>query len=193
MGKRITVIQGHPDSREDHLGHVLAEAYALAAEQAGHQLRHVIVAQLDFPLLRSKEDWETGAVPESIQAAQDAITWAEHLLIVHPLWLGDMPASFKAFWEQVLRPGFAIDAAARGWNKRLSGRSAHVVVTMGMPALVYRWFFCAHSLRSFVRNVLKFSGIGPVKTTVVGLVEAGHGRCAKKWLPRMRAYGAAAC
>jgi len=31
------------------------------------------------------------------------------------------------------------------WKKLLKGRSARIAVTMGMPALVYRWYFDAYS------------------------------------------------
>lgn len=192
MNKRIAIIQGHPDTREDHFCHALAEAYARGAEEAGHQVRHVMVAQLEFPMLHSKEEWQNGPVPESIQAAQEAIAWADHLFIVHPLWLGSMPATFKAFLEQVFRPGFAIDSARHGWKQRLKGRSARLVVTMGMPALLYRLFFFAHGVRAMARNVLKFSGIAPVRSTLIGMVEAQKGKQAGKWIPRMHALGVAA-
>jgi putative NADPH-quinone reductase len=60
---------------------------------------------------------------------------------------------------------------------------------MGMPALVYRWYFGAHSLRSLERNVLKFCGISPVRDTIIGMVESGDGRRRTRWLERMRALG----
>ena len=66
------------------------------------------------------------------------IGWAQHLLIIHPLWIGSMPALLQAFFEQALRPGFAMSRDAKGgWSKLLSGRGARVVVTMGMPAFIY--------------------------------------------------------
>ena len=40
----------------------------------------------------------------------------------------------------------------------MSGKSARIVVTMGMPGFWYRWYFRAHSLRSLQRNILKFVG-----------------------------------
>ncbi len=40
---------------------------------------------------------------------------------------------------------------------------------MGMPALVYRWYFRAHSVRSLERNILGFVGIAPVNETLIGL------------------------
>ena len=118
---------------------------------------------------------------------------AEHLVIVHPLWLGAMPALLKGFLEQALRPGFALDPepGATGWGKRLTGRSARIVVTMGMPALVYRWFFRAHSLKSLERNILKFVGIKPVRETLIGMVGAMDERKAGRWLDKMRALGRA--
>lgn len=38
-------------------------------------------------------------------------------------------------------------------RKGLGGRAARVVVSMGMPALVYQWTFRAHSVKSLERNI----------------------------------------
>jgi putative NADPH-quinone reductase len=170
MGRRILLIQGHPDASRPHLCHALADAYADGAREAGHEVRTVDVARLDVPLLRSTEDWGHGTVPASLADAQAAIAWAEHLVLLFPLWLGDMPALLKAFLEQVARPGFAFERGARNpfTAKKLGGRSARVVVTMGMPALVYRWVFRAHSVKSLERNILGFVGIAPVHETLLG-------------------------
>jgi putative NADPH-quinone reductase len=71
----------------------------------------------------------------------------------------------------------------------LKGRSARIVITMGMPAFIYRWYFGAHSLKSLERNVLKFCGVGPVRETLIGMVEAGDDAKRRAWLTRMRALG----
>ena len=88
------------------------------------------VAQLDFPLLRSSQDWEQGTPCPDIARAQGDVTWAEHIVILHPLWLGCMPALLKGFLEQLLRPGVALplDRASPLGKKPLSGRSARIVV-----------------------------------------------------------------
>ena len=82
---RICVIQGHPSSGNNHFCHALADAYVEGALGAGHEVRTVVVADLDFPMLRSKQDWDIGQPPAAIVSAQDTIRWAQHLLIVHPL------------------------------------------------------------------------------------------------------------
>ncbi len=191
MGRRIAIIQGHPDPRGHHFGHALTDAYAKGAEAAGHVAQVIDVARLDFPLLRTKEDWESEAPPAAIRQAQQTIGWAEHLVIFFPLWLGTMPALLKAFLEQVLRPGFALTRAEAGTvgKKLLTGKSARIVVTMGMPAWVYRWYFRAHSLKSFERNILAFCGIGPIKESLIGMVEAPNPSHRQKWLEQMRALG----
>lgn len=189
MAKRIVIIQGHPDPQGNHFGHALANAYAEDAREAGNQIKRIDVSRLDFPLLRSQEEFEHGSPPEAIRGAQDAIRWADHLVIFFPLWLGAMPALLKAFLEQVFRPGFAI-AYQEGKipKKLLKGKSARVVVTMGMPAFFYRWYFHAHGVRGLEQSVLRFSGISPIKETFIGRVE-GSSAGREKSLAKMRLLG----
>ncbi len=191
---RILLIQGHPDAVTRHLGHTLEDAYAEGAEAAGHEVRRVPVAQLDFPLLRSQQAWEAGLLPSALTLAQADIAWAQHLVLFFPLWLGDMPALLKGFLEQVARPGFAFKPE-RGdplGKKGLTGRSARVVVTMGMPALVYRWYFRAHSVKSLERNILGFAGISPVNETLIGNVDTLGEAGVKTWTDKLRKLGGAA-
>jgi putative NADPH-quinone reductase len=192
MSRRILIIDGHPDASRERFTHALAGAYREAAEGAGHAVHTIEVATLDFPLLRTARDFQEGQVPAAIAAAQKDLVWAHHLAIFYPLWLGAMPSLTKAFFEQCLRPGFAFGAArGRGLPEQLlKGRSARVVVTMGMPSLFYRWFYRAHSLKSFERNILYFCGIRPVRATVIGMVESKTARM--RALKAMRAHGAAA-
>lgn len=191
---RILLLQAHPDPAGGHLCHALAAAYAEGARAAGHEVRIVDIAHVDVPLLRSQKAWEHEPVPPSLAPAQQDIAWAGHLVFFFPLWLGDMPALLKAFLEQVARPGFAFGASERNafTAKGLKGRSARVVVTMGMPAFVYRWFFAAHSLRSLERNVLHFVGIAPVRTTLVGGAGKVPPARAQAWFERMRRLGRSA-
>lgn len=194
MKKNILIIQGHPDPAATHFGHALARQYREGAITGGHEVKQLTIAKLEFPLLSTKHDFERGEPPASIKAAQDSIQWAQHIVIFYPLWLGSMPALLKGFLEQVFRPGFAAVEGEAGmpWKKRLGGRTAHIVVTMGMPAFFYRWFFGAHSLKSLERNILGFCGIRTTRDSLIGLVEAKNGAARGKWLDRMAALGAKA-
>ncbi|MFC4171985.1 NAD(P)H-dependent oxidoreductase [Microvirga sp. GCM10011540] len=189
----IVIIQGHPTAGGGHFCHALAEAYARGAAEGGHDVRQILVAELDFPLLRSKRDWEKSP-PPAIAGVQDTIARADHLVIIYPLWLGDMPALLKGFLEQALRPAFMSGTSDPGgnWKTVLKGKSSRIVVTMGMPAFVYRWYFGAHSLRSLKRSILALVGIGPNRHTLIGAVEGMSEAKRKVWLERMRRLGAGA-
>lgn len=191
MGKHILMIQGHPDYSQRHLCHSLEDAYVQGATAAGHEIQRINVATLDFPLLRSQHEWEEGLLPPGLVQAQETIKWAEHMVFFFPLWLGDMPALLKGFLEQVARPGFAFSREGRNplANKGLTGRSARVVVTMGMPATIYRWYFRAHSIKSLERNILGFVGIAPVNETLIGMVGNMESEPAKKWLAKLEKLG----
>lgn len=189
MTKRVVIIEGHPDPRTDHLCHALAEAYADGARAAGCEIERIAVGALDFPLLRTKGDFESGAVPAALLPCQQAIARAEHLLVIFPLWLGGMPAILKGFLEQTLRPGFAYTIGKTGWTRKLSGKSARIVVTMGMPSIVYRLYFGAHGLKSLKRSILGFCGISPIRDTIFGMVENASPAKRARWLETMRRLG----
>ena len=190
---RVAIVQGHPDPAGGHFGHALAAAYASGAGEGGHEVRAIVVAKLQFGLLQNVSQWQEAPPPAAIQEAQETLKWAEHLVILFPLWLGDMPAVLKGFFEQVMRPGFAIGKAAPGRmpKKLLGGRSARVVVTMGMPAFFYSLVYRAHSVKNLKRNILHFVGVDPVKISLIGMVE-GKARAREEWLAKMRGLGKAA-
>lgn len=191
MKERIAVIQGHPDGDNPHLCHALSEAYTKAAIEAGHDVRVINVGKLEFPLIRSKEQWENDPVPASLKVAQNDLLWAEHWALFYPIWLGDMPAMLKGFLEQMLRPGLAYVESEPGqmWDQLLVGRSARIVVTMSTPAIVYRVFYGAHTVKSLERNILKFCGIDPVNTTLIGDVYKKSPKALGRSIAKMTEYG----
>ncbi len=190
MGRKIAIIDGHPDPGSGRFCRALIDAYMTGAQEAGCEIKRVNVAQLDFPILRTQAEFVGGATDPGIVSAQQTIKWADHILIVFPLWLGTAPALLKVFFEQVFRPDFAFDETSDKLPKGLlKGRSARIVVTMGMPGFIYRWFYRAHGLKNIKRNILKFSGISPVHTTIFGMVEAASDAKRAGWLGTMKALG----
>ncbi len=191
MSRKVLLIDGHPDRREERFVHALAQHYASGAQQAGHTVRMLRVAGMEFPLLARAEDFRDGQAPAPIREAQQALLWADHIVILYPLWLGSMPALLKGFFEQLLRPGFAFGEGSgkRLPRKLLKGKSARVVVTMGMPAAYYSLVYRAHSLRSLKRNILAFCGIGPVRSSLIGMVEGTADARRLTWLRNMELLG----
>lgn len=191
---RILILDAHPDPDPARYLHALSASYAEGAREGGHEVVMLQLAALHFPLLQSGADFAAGPPPETIRRVQEQIQWCSHLVIFFPLWLGCMPALLKGLLEQVMRPGFAFTEARRGKlpKKLLAGKSARIVVTMGMPAWWYRWYFHAHSVTALKRNILGFVGVAPIRTAIIGGVEAMGEAGRLRWLQNIRTLGRAA-
>jgi len=61
-------------------------------------------------------------------------------------------------------------------------KSARLVVTMGMPAFMYKTFFGAHTAKNLALN-LRRCGVGPVRETFVGGV--GSESAGRRWIVAM--------
>ena len=175
--KNILIIDAHPDAAPDHFVHAVSSRYADAASGAGHLVQVVKLAELQFPWLRNATEF-AAQPPGMIGSQQQHIRWADHVVIVYPLWLGSMPALLKAYLEQVLRPGFAFKYGKKNElpGKLMIGKSARIIVTMGMPSLFYRLYYRSHSVRTLARNILGFVGFGPVRVSLIGNVESAKAR-----------------
>ncbi|MBN9244919.1 MAG: NAD(P)H-dependent oxidoreductase [Hyphomicrobium sp.] len=193
MPRRVLVVLGHPDGNPKRLCRALADAYVEGARSAGHDVRLMDIATLDFPILRSMDEFTERPLPVTLEDAARSIRDAEHLVFVFPLWLGTMPALLKAFLEQVMRPGIAFaypEAGKGGFAKTLlKGRSARVVVTMGMPASFYRFWYLGHGVAGMRRNILNFVGVSPVRETLFGMVEGASEAKRRTWIEEVRALG----
>jgi len=194
MSKKIAILRGHPDPAQNHFCDAIIEHYKHGAEEAGHVVQVVDVASLDFSILRTSEEWTSGTVAPGLEEAQDTFFWADHIVLVYPLWLGTMPALFKAFLEQVLRAKLNSDGEGNpvAWRKLMQGTSARIIITMGMPALFYRVFYRSHGLKVLSRNILSTIGVGPVRSTLFGLIENVSQAKRMKWLDKVQKLGMAA-
>jgi len=190
MNRTVCVLQGHPHGEGKHLCHAIADAYADGAKSAGAKIKRIDLGAMDIPMLRDPADFGKPPI-ESVVAAQQAIKASQHLVVVYPLWLGTMPAVVKAFFEQLCRNKFAIEADAKGgWPRQmLKGKSARVIVTMGMPAAAYKLMFGAHGVRGFESSILGMGGIKPIRETLIGGVGDLSRNKSEALLARMRKLG----
>ncbi len=185
--RKVLVINGHPDPDSAHFAAALSAAYLRGANDAGHQIRRIDIGSLDLPAMTNQAAF-VGEPSPAAWEVQQAILWADHLVVVYPLWLGGLPAALKAFFEQVFRYGFAISAPGGPPRGLLKGRTARVVVTMGMPTPFFRLVFDSAGLRALTRGILGLSGFR-VRSTVIGNVEGpAPGRA--RWLRRLERLGA---
>lgn len=189
MAKKITIINGHPYTSSFNAA--LCEAYIGGARSAGAEVRCIHIATLDFdPNL--KYGYHQRMEPEPcLLAAWDSIVWADHLVWIHPVWWGGLPALTKGFIDRLFLPGMAYRLREKGmfWDKLLSGKTARIITTLDQPGFVYRWLFGRPSVNQLKRSTLAFCGVSPVKVSYVGIVR--HSTMAKRqaWLSKVALLG----
>jgi putative NADPH-quinone reductase len=184
---RIAIVVGH--ARPNTYCEALGEAYRSGAEAAGHETKLFVTAGMAFdPILREAYVRVQPREPD-LDAAYQALQSADHLVFIFPLWLGDMPAILKGFLERLLQPELVGPARTGKFVKVLRGKSARIIVTMGMPAFVYRWWFRAHAVKLLKRNILNFMGVSPVHTTIHGNIEGVSAKTRRQWLEEARIMG----
>ncbi len=188
-GVRVLVILGHP--RNGSLCEALADSYAAGAVEAGAEVRRLDVAEMQFDLNVTGPSPRDQTAEPSVKAAMELVAWAEHLVFVFPTWWGTMPALLKGFLDRVLMPGFAFADRddGEGWDKLLTGKSAHLLTTMDTPAWVYRWIYRAPGLNAIALATLGFCGIGPVRRSIFGPVKEAAPERRARWLELARREG----
>ena len=189
MSKRMLVILGHADG--DSYCAALAQTYAAAARAAGNEVRLLRLGELDFdPVLRHGYRVIQPLEPD-LQAAQQAISWAEHLVWVYPIWWGALPALLKGFIDRVFLPGFAFKYRKKSPlpEKLLTGKTARIMITMDAPGWYYRWFNRAPGLRLLKFATLEFCGIKPVRYSLFGMVRHAPEKRLQKYIEEARRIG----
>ncbi|MFM2058234.1 MAG: hypothetical protein RLY71_2619 [Pseudomonadota bacterium] len=172
---RILLIQGHPHPAADRQGHRLERAYVEGAAQGGHQVRILQIASLDFARLRNSKKLDRDSLLPMLQSARADILWAEHIVLFSPLWLGMTPEGLADMLEQ-LTPDHSSGPATR---------SARVVVTSGLPAMICRLLFRVGALKAIRRHTLRLIGMGQVQETLIGSTSSPVDR----WVNRLRDMG----
>jgi NAD(P)H dehydrogenase (quinone) len=161
--KKIALINGHPNN--ESFNFALAEAYKKGAENSGAEIKEIIIRDLDFnPNLQFGYQKRMELESDLIKA-WEIIQWADHLVWIHPVWWGGLPAVTKGFIDRLFLPGLAFKYRENSvwWDKLLTGKTAHIITTLDQPSWYYRIFYGRPSINQLKKSTLEFCGIKPVK------------------------------
>ncbi|SDI52520.1 Putative NADPH-quinone reductase (modulator of drug activity B) [Chryseobacterium taeanense] len=187
--KKILIINGHPNKESFNFG--IAESYRKGAVESGAEVKEIIIAELDFnPNLQFGYQKIMQLEPDLIQA-WEKIVWADHLVWIHPVWWGGLPAITKGFIDRLFLPGYAFRYRKNSvwWDKLLKGKTAHIITTLDQPGLYYRLMFGRPSVNQLRKSVLQFCGIKPVKVTYIGIIKTSDENQRKIWLNKVKLIG----
>jgi len=189
MQKKIVIINGHPT--RDSFNSGIVKAYKEGAEQSGAEVREITIGDLNFnPNLKFGYRKRMELEPDLVEA-WETIKWAQHLVWVHPVWWGGLPAITKGFIDRVFLPGMAFKYRENSvwWDKLLKGKTARIITTLDQPGWYYHIIYGRPSVNQLKKSTLQFCGITPVKVTYVGIIKTSDEAKRNKWLNKINTLG----
>lgn len=141
--KKIFLLLGHPD-KEGMCGK-LADSYEAGAREGGHEIQRMNIGEMQFdPILhkgyRARQELE----PDLVKF-QEFLQWADHFVIVYPVWWVGMPAILKGLFDRAWLPGSAFryikmksGKRTMFWHRMYRGKTARTILTSGTAPILVR-------------------------------------------------------
>lgn len=181
---------GNPD--KDSMSNFFACAYEESAKKTGHEVRRTDLVDMQFdPLLHLGYKVIQPLEPDLLKVQED-IKWADHFVMVYPIWWSGMPSLLRAMFERMWLPGFAFHFHhnGMGWDKLLKGKSARIITLSKMHPWAIRFMFGDY-MNEVKSALLQFAGF-KVKVTNIGFSETMSDRSKARWAKCIARYGARA-
>lgn len=189
MKKNILVINGHPN--KESFNYALANAYQKGALKSGAQVDMIHIGELNFnPNLEYGYTKRIELEPDLLTSLEK-IKKADHLVWVHPVWWGGLPAMMKGFIDRLFLPGIAYKYRDNSvwWDKLLTGKTARIITTLDQPAWYYWIFYGNPSVNQLKKSTLEFCGIKPVAVTSIGIVKTAAEKQRAQWITKVYQLG----
>lgn len=175
----ILIVTGHP-KKENHTI-AIADTYKSEVERLGHQIKTIDVYGSDFvlPYMSFEKDSLDAKDINKIKKMQEMITWANEIVIVHPVWWASMPAGLKNWVDAIFCPHFAYQYNEKGKPcPLLVGKTAKIFATAGSYAPYYllpiiSFFTPLHLIWKYA--VLEFAGIELVEMKIIDKMNVNAG------------------
>ena len=189
MKKNILIINGHPN--KESFNYALATAYQQGALKSKAQVDVIHIGEVDFnPNLQYGYTKRIELEPDLL-VSLEKIKKADHLVWIHPVWWGGLPAIMKGFIDRLFLPGIAYQYRENSvwWDKLLTEKTARIITTLDQPAWYYRIFYGNPSVNQLKKSTLEFCGIKPVKVTYIGIIKTSTEKQRAQWIAKAYQLG----
>ncbi|NVK73727.1 MAG: NAD(P)H-dependent oxidoreductase [Oceanospirillaceae bacterium] len=179
--KKVLVINANPKSNS--FCKSLADQYC--ASLPGHYVSKIIhLGLLDFDSnLQEGYDQIQPLEPDLVDF-QESVKWAEHIVIISPVWWGGLPAKFKGIIDRTFLPGFAFKYINDKSTPKqlLEGRTSELIITLDTPVFWYKYANGNPIYKELKRCMLGFSGIKNTSATYFAPIISSTREQREKWL-----------
>ena len=186
--KKIFILLGHPDAVG--MCNAIADTYEVGARAAGHVVERLNIGQMQFDPILHQGYRAIQPMEADLVRFQELIKWADHVVIVHPVWWVGMPALLKGLFDRAWLPGSAfrymrMRSGARSvfWHRLYRGKTARIIITSGTaPALVR--LLPGNVNAQLKWGILWFAGFS-TRTTWFGPAEDPSDELKTRWLAKV--------
>lgn len=176
QNKKIFILLGHPDNTELSICRNIADSYEKGARESGFEVKRMNLCEMKFDPILHQGYRARQVLEPDLLTFQENIKWADHFVIVHPIWWMSMPALLKGMFDRVWLPGFAYNFKKNangtkiGITRHLKGKSARIITT-GSSHPFISFILYGDIWLNLRRAILRFAGFGPISQTRFGQVE----------------------
>ena len=179
--KKVLVINANPKSNS--FCKSLADQY-LAAATGRYAIEIIHIGDLDFESSLCEGYDQIQPLEPDLVDFQEKVKWAEHIVIISPVWWGGLPAKFKGLIDRTFLPGFAFkyinDKSIP--KQLLEGRTSELIITLDTPTFWYKYVKGNPIYKELKRCILSFSGIKNTSATYFGPIITSTKTQREKWL-----------
>jgi len=192
--KKIFILLGHPD--KGGMCGALADSYEKGAREAGHEVMRMNIEDMRFDPILHKGYRERQELEPDLVRFQKLVHWADHFVVIYPVWWVGMPAVLKGLFDRAWLPGstFRYIKTRNGertifWHRLYRGKTARIIMTSGTHPILVR--FLPGNVNAQLRwGILWFAGFS-VRTDWFGPAEDPPEARKKRWLFRVHDLGRA--
>ena len=128
----VLVVYAHPYDKS--FNHAILEQVEGGLREAGHTVEVVDLYAINFDPVLSARDLvmlQEGKVADDVREQQEKLTWADGLIIIHPIWWENHPAILKGWIDRVFSHGFAYTIDDQGAHGLLDLKRVLLIMTAG--------------------------------------------------------------
>ena len=192
MAKKIYLLLGHPD--KSGISGAFADSYEQGAKEGGHEVRRQNIGEMTFDPILHKGYRAMQELEPDLKRFTELVKWADHFVIVHPVWWVGMPAILKGLFDRAWLPGsefrymtFPSGKRSPFWHRLMRGKTARIIIASGTQPWLVR-LLPGNVNAQLKWGILWFAGFS-VATTWYGPSENVPENRKQKWLNKIRELG----
>lgn len=186
--KKIVLICGNPD--KDSFSGAVTDHYHAAAQDAGHLVDRINIGDLHFDPILHRGYKEIQTLEPDLEAIQEKIRNADHIVVVYPNWWCSMPALLKGFFDRIWLPGFAFNFNKQNnkVERHLVGKTARVIILSGTHSPFMTWWQFGDFTNEIQYGIFEFAGVR-TEVSTFGPSERVTDEVRAKWLQTVTDLG----